>query len=274
MTSVAAYRLYDSERRLLYVGTTTDPSRRLREHTARSWSESIATVTLEWYQDLVGASEAEMRAIKSEKPIHNVLGNDPREDRRALRNDAWHGTRTGYQRGCRCDDCRQANTLSGQAYRRRRGIPTRSETNALRRSRQHHGTVNMYDNLGCRCESCRNAASAYRSALRASKPKGFCPTAKMRFLCKITIRPNGCCEWIGAKNADGYGVFGGSLAHRYSYETFVGPIPEGLTLDHLCSNPPCINPHHLEPVTNEENVRRAWAAGFYCNMWAKRRSNQ
>ncbi|MCA1572428.1 MAG: HNH endonuclease [Chloroflexi bacterium] len=46
------------------------------------------------------------------------------------------------------------------------------------------------------------------------------------------------------------------LAHRWSYETFVGPIPEALALDHLCRNRSCVNPEHLEPVTAGENIRR------------------
>jgi hypothetical protein len=46
------------------------------------------------------------------------------------------------------------------------------------------------------------------------------------------------------------------LAHRWSYEIANGPIPEGLELDHLCGNPPCVNPAHLEPVTHLVNVRR------------------
>lgn len=49
---------------------------------------------------------------------------------------------------------------------------------------------------------------------------------------------------------------GSKRAHRVSYETFVGPIPAGLTLDHLCRNTLCINPAHLEPVTIKENVLR------------------
>jgi hypothetical protein len=47
-------------------------------------------------------------------------------------------------------------------------------------------------------------------------------------------------------------------AHRFVYEWLVGPISEGLELDHLCSNTLCINPDHLEPVTGEENRRREW----------------
>ena len=46
-------------------------------------------------------------------------------------------------------------------------------------------------------------------------------------------------------------------AHRWSYTRFVGEIPDGMDIDHLCGNPSCVNPEHLEPVTNRENRRRA-----------------
>lgn len=49
------------------------------------------------------------------------------------------------------------------------------------------------------------------------------------------------------------------LAHRAAYEAFVGPIPKGLTIDHLCRNTRCVNPSHLEPTTIKENVMRGMA---------------
>ncbi len=76
---------------------------------------------------------------------------------------------------------------------------------------------------------------------------------------------DGCWDWQGLR-VRGYGVMHCTVnsrkttirAHRYAYELIVGPIPEGLTIDHLCRNPACVNPAHLEPVTIAENLRRHW----------------
>lgn len=72
-----------------------------------------------------------------------------------------------------------------------------------------------------------------------------------------------CWLWTGAlrsKNSP-YGFLRmagkNKLSHRYAYEQIKGPIPSGLTLDHLCKNKICVNPEHLEPVTLSENVKRA-----------------
>jgi hypothetical protein len=84
---------------------------------------------------------------------------------------------------------------------------------------------------------------------------------------RVLVGP-GCWPWTGAKSDSGYGLFSEKnekgrpvlrRAHRLMYEYMVGPIPEGLTLDHLCRNRLCVRPSHLEPVTSVENVRRGEA---------------
>lgn len=65
-----------------------------------------------------------------------------------------------------------------------------------------------------------------------------------------------CWVWPGTIGNHGYGVVCGQLVHRMVFELLVGPIPEGLQLDHLCRNRPCANPHHLEAVTRRENILR------------------
>lgn len=75
--------------------------------------------------------------------------------------------------------------------------------------------------------------------------------------------PGGCWEWSGPLN-NGYGWYGGKLAHRRTYTELVGSIPAGLELDHLCRNPPCINPEHLEPVTRQENINRRFVLQTHC----------
>ena len=85
---------------------------------------------------------------------------------------------------------------------------------------------------------------------------------------KFYVDDNGCWIWTAATVPAGYGIIAvthGVLrrAHRLSYEFIVGPIPEGLDLDHLCRVRPCINPYHLEPVTRAENLNRSplfWAS--------------
>lgn len=69
-----------------------------------------------------------------------------------------------------------------------------------------------------------------------------------------------CWEWRGSVSSSGYGVIGSrsrrKYAHRLLWEAYRGPIPPGLELDHLCRNPLCVNPAHLEPVTHHENLLR------------------
>ena len=80
------------------------------------------------------------------------------------------------------------------------------------------------------------------------------------FVNKIDFSDSGCWLWISSINGSGYGMFyaDGKMkkAHRVSYEWFVGPIPNDLVLDHLCRVRNCVNPDHLEPVTQKENTLR------------------
>jgi hypothetical protein len=84
-----------------------------------------------------------------------------------------------------------------------------------------------------------------------------------RFWAKVDRRgPDECWTWLGSLSR-GYGQINVGRrmmkAHRVAWELANGPIPEGLTIDHLCYNPPCVNPSHMEPVTMSENARRVRA---------------
>lgn len=71
----------------------------------------------------------------------------------------------------------------------------------------------------------------------------------------------GCYEWDGATHEFGYGIVGTNIhgtfrAHRVAYIIAHGSIPKGKQIDHVCRNPRCVNPKHLEPVSNAQNTRR------------------
>jgi hypothetical protein len=79
-----------------------------------------------------------------------------------------------------------------------------------------------------------------------------------RFWAKVDTASD-CWAWLGYLS-EGYGTFhvaGRPIpAHRFAYQLIVGPIPQGLQLDHLCRNRRCVNPAHLEPVTRRVNILR------------------
>ncbi len=93
--------------------------------------------------------------------------------------------------------------------------------------------------------------------LKVEKP----PEWWQRFVAKVEFGDgDGCWVWTAARHPRGYGHFNPDgvvrSAHRLAYEVWVGPIPEGLDLDHLCRNTSCVNPGHLEPVSRKENTMR------------------
>jgi hypothetical protein len=90
----------------------------------------------------------------------------------------------------------------------------------------------------------------------------FQPDTRARFWSHVD-KSGGCWLWTSAILSNGYGrvTIGriGLLAHRVAYEFEMGPIPDGLTIDHLCRVRHCVNPAHLEAVTNGENIRRGFS---------------
>lgn len=86
--------------------------------------------------------------------------------------------------------------------------------------------------------------------------------ADKRFHAKVAVDENGCWRWQGTIfQKTGYGSFWfegkSTLVHRWAYRRFVGEIPFGLQIDHLCRVRDCCNPDHLEAVTPRENNRRS-----------------
>lgn len=107
------------------------------------------------------------------------------------------------------------------------------------------------------------------------RPKRPKETVKERILRQITVHPvTDCWIWTGQMLKVKGGPYGrmwangrGENAHRAAYMEWVGPIPKGYYVDHLCRKSLCVNPEHLEAVTPGENNRRA--NGFSGRNWRK-----
>lgn len=100
-----------------------------------------------------------------------------------------------------------------------------------------------------------------------------------RLRTKLVVLPDGCWEFTGCKDKDGYGTLWpdarnkkktgsttSTRAHRVAYEALIGPIPKNLVPDHLCLRKSCSNPWHLELVTNAENIRRYTRTITHCRL--------
>ena len=92
-------------------------------------------------------------------------------------------------------------------------------------------------------------------------------TDEERVMMYVEKAAAGCWLWTSCKTNNGYGrasVRGSKpLAHRFSYETFIGPVPDGMTVHHKCSVTSCVNPEHLELATSMENNIEMFARKGY-----------
>jgi hypothetical protein len=112
---------------------------------------------------------------------------------------------------------------------------------------------------GCYWRQKRHGTLDYRRL-----PKGSTALERFEFYVVRSTDPDGCWIWGGAVNTREAGrdygyIWDGSrkmLAHRWSYEHFVRPIPDGLEIDHTCETPRCVRPDHLEAVSHPVNVKR------------------
>lgn len=127
--------------------------------------------------------------------------------------------------------------------------------------------VGDHDQCECGRRKMRESTGCISCTTSRRNRERWRPAAE-RFWAKVEKTP-GCWLWRGSHNMRGYSTFhveaGRSepkkvLAHRYAYELLVGPIPDGLQIDHVCRNKGCVNPEHLEPVTPSENMRRGYEA--------------
>ncbi len=113
---------------------------------------------------------------------------------------------------------------------------------------------------------CRDWCSMhYRRWWRTGNPMGRAGVLPIERFEKFFCKGSGCWLWTGGLDTGGYGIFtvmGTNMgAHRWAYEHYVGSIPDGLVIDHLCRRRNCVNPDHMEPVTVAENNLRGVGVG-------------
>lgn len=90
--------------------------------------------------------------------------------------------------------------------------------------------------------------------------KRLSPSRLRTFMKRVEVdEQTGCWDWQGVLN-HGYPMLAFQRAHRHAYTHWKGSIPTGYHVDHMCRNIRCVNPDHLDAVTNTENQRRKWLA--------------
>jgi hypothetical protein len=126
----------------------------------------------------------------------------------------------------------------------------------------------------------------YKRWHRTGNALGIMPSADERFWSKVE-KTDTCWNWIGSRHPRGYGQFYSERngrknlvwAHRESYVRHIGPIPEGLYIDHMCHNTSCVNPAHLRAVSQKQNIENQGStrsdnkSGYRGVSWDKRRNS-
>lgn len=160
-------------------------------------------------------------------------------------------------------ECRQ----SGRIVICHKGFPLMHNAQKTHCPRGHEYTKTQVNKTppfvqrGCHicCAATARERWKKRGIANATRIKDMTLTDRLLVKVVVDIQTR-CWVWHGSRTCRGYGKLRDAAksrsAHRVSYELFVGPIPEGLELDHLCRHPACVNPDHLEPVTRLENQRR------------------
>lgn len=147
------------------------------------------------------------------------------------------GARYDYASAVRATD---AFTITAQGIPISRGISQKESGDIMSKSNPHIGR---------------------RPRGRPPKKSWDATYKNARFDASYVVLPDACWYWVGFRSRAGYGILywqgKTSFAHRYAYLRFVGPIPKGLELDHLCRVPACVNWRHLEAVTHKENMLRS-----------------
>jgi len=172
------------------------------------------------------------------------------------------------QRICSVDGCERAGRITkgmcGMHYARHlrhgdpgQAVPQHSVSNA--------GKVCEIAECGKPVFSTALCSSHYKRKRRYGDPrKSHRARTFEECFREFAVKGSGCWEWSGPKYANGYSKLTSGrkqkLGHRWSYEHHIGEIPKDLVIDHLCRNRGCVNPDHLEAVTNEENLMRG--AGY------------
>ena len=132
---------------------------------------------------------------------------------------------------------------------------------------RRHGATETLDRQPCTVPGCERLRFGhglcqmhYLRKTRHGSTDDPRPTTEERFWSHVE-KTDGCWLWTGAVGTGGYANFWDGenhvSGHRYAYRMFKGPIPEGLSLDHLCGVRRCVNPDHLEAVTMQENILRS-----------------